>query len=79
MGEVLKLTDKLTEDLDDMLTEHKAIVVALEKLAAAARRENKPEYVVFADKLIEHAHTEELVMYPTALLIGAYVRLKLGL
>lgn len=79
MAEVLKLTDKLRQDLDEMLTEHKAIVAALEKLAAAARRENKPDYVVFADKLIEHARMEELVMYPTALLIGAYVRQKLGL
>ncbi len=79
MSEVLKLTDKLKQDLDEMLTEHKSIITALEGLAAAARRENKPEYVVFANKLIEHAHTEELVMYPTALLIGAYVRQKLGL
>ena len=79
MAEVLKLTDKLKQDLDEMLTEHKAIVAALEKLAAAARRENKPDYVAFADKLIEHARTEELVMYPTALLIGTYIRQKLGL
>lgn len=79
MAEVLKLTDKLEQDLDEMLTEHKAIVAALEKLAAAARRENKPDYVAFAGKLIEHARTEELVMYPAALLIGAYVRQNLGL
>lgn len=78
MAEVLKLTDKLEQDLDEMLTEHKAIVAALKKLAAAARRENMSDYVTFADKLLEHAHMEELVMYPTALLIGAYVRQKLG-
>ena len=79
MAEVLKLTDKLTQDLDEMLAEHKAIVAALEKLADAAQRANKPDYVAFAEKLIAHAQTEELVMYPTALLIGAYVRQKLSL
>lgn len=79
MAENLKLTDKLRQDLDEMLTEHNAIVAALKELAAAARREDKPDYIVFVDKLIEHAHMKELVMYPTALLIGAYVRQKLGL
>jgi hypothetical protein len=79
MAAVLKLTDKLRQDLDAMLEEHKAIVAALEKLADAARRENKPDYVAFTSKLIAHAQTEELVMYPTALLRGAYVREKLNL
>jgi hypothetical protein len=79
MAAVLKLTDKLRQDLDAMLEEHKAIVAALEKLADAARRENKPDYVAFTGKLIAHAQTEELVMYPTALLRGAYVREKLNL
>jgi hypothetical protein len=78
MAEVLKLTDKLKQDLDEMLEEHKAIVTALNTLADAARRENKPEYITFAEQLTAHAQTEELVMYPAALLVGAYVRLKLG-
>ena len=79
MAEVLKLTDKLKQDLDEMLAEHKTIVAALNALADAARREKKPEYVAFAEKLTAHAQTEELVMYPAALLVGAYVRQKLGL
>ena len=32
----------------------------------------------FADKLILHAQTEEEVSYPTAILIGEYLKLKLG-
>jgi hypothetical protein len=79
MAEVLSLTDVLRKDLDQMLEEHKAIVGALQKLADAARRENKPEYVKFSQKLIAHAQTEELVMYPAALLVGEYVRHKLGM
>lgn len=76
MAAVLKLTDTLKQELGAMLTEHKAIVAALQVLADAARRENKPEYVAFADKLVLHAQTEEQVMYPAAVLIGEYLKLK---
>jgi len=61
-----------------MLKEHDAIVAAIGKLAEAAREENKTEYVAFAKKLKLHARTEEEVLYPTAILIGEYLKLKLG-
>jgi hypothetical protein len=61
-----------------MLEEHEGIVAALRNLADVARRENKPEYAEFAEKLILHAQTEEEVSYPTAILIGEYLKLKLG-
>jgi hypothetical protein len=77
MGAVLKLTDRLKQDLGEMLAEHKTIVAALQVLADAARRENKPEYAAFADKLMLHAQTEEQFTYPAALLIGEYLKLKL--
>jgi hypothetical protein len=79
MKEVLELTDKLKADLHQMLEEHQAIVAALEKLSAAARKGDKMEYAAFADALILHAQTEEEVSYPTAILIGEYVREKLRL
>lgn len=78
MASVLALTDKLEFELRDMLTEHKEIVAALGKLIAAAKVENKPEHARFAEKLTLHAQTEEEVLYPAALLIGRYVKLKLG-
>jgi len=78
MAGVLKLTDKLKQDLGDMVAEHRSIVAALQVLGDAAKGEHKPEVVAFAEKLIQHAQTEEQVMYPAALLIGAYVRLALG-
>lgn len=74
MAEVLKLTDKLEAELPRMLAEHKDIVTALKRLAEAAKAENKPEYVHFAEKLMAHARTEEEVSYPTALLIGRYLK-----
>lgn len=79
MKAVLELTDRLKADLSEMLEEHKSIVAALEKLSATAEKENKMEYAEFARQLILHAQTEEEVSYPTAILIGEYVRVKLGL
>lgn len=78
VAEVLTMTDKLEAELPTMLAEHQEIVAALTKLIVAAKAEGKPEVVHFADKLILHAQTEEQVSYPTALLIGRYVKLKLA-
>jgi hypothetical protein len=79
MQEVVELTDKLKADLNQMLAEHQSIVAALEKLSAAAKKADKMEYAEFASALILHAQTEEEVSYPTAILIGEYVREKLRL
>lgn len=77
MASVLPMTEKLKAQLSEMLAEHKSIVVALNDLVEVAKRENKPEYAEFAAKLILHAQTEEEVSYPTAILIGEYLKLKL--
>lgn len=78
MAEVLAMTDKLEAELPQMLAEHKDIVAALEKLVVAAKAENRPEVADFAEKLMLHAQAEEQVAYPTALLIGRYVKTMLA-
>lgn len=78
MRDVLAMTDRLQAELAEMLEEHKAIVGALQELAAAAKQERKREYERFAEKLVLHTQTEEQVLYPTALLIGEYLKTKLG-
>lgn len=78
MAQVLPLTDELKHELPQMLAEHKEIVAALERLKIAARAENHLEIENFAQALVQHALTEEQVTYPTAILIGEYVKLKLG-
>lgn len=78
MADVLAMTDKLKAELEEMLAEHKNIVAALKNLTEVANREKKPQYAEFADKLILHAQTEEDVSYPTAILIGEYVKLRLN-
>jgi hypothetical protein len=79
MRDVLLMTDRLRTELPQMLAEHKTIVAALHQLVDAAKRENQMEYARFAEKLMLHAETEEEVFYPTAILIGEYLKLKLNM
>ncbi len=74
---VLTMTEKLKAELYHMLEEHKAIVLALKNLSNVAKKEGKMEYALFAEKLIRHAKTEEEFLYPAAILIGEYLKLKL--
>jgi hypothetical protein len=74
---VLTMTDRLKSELAEMLAEHEAIVTALQNLIAVSKAENKPEHARFAEKLMLHAQTEEEVLYPAAILVGEYLKLKL--
>ncbi|MFN9030349.1 MAG: hypothetical protein ACK54C_11800 [Betaproteobacteria bacterium] len=75
----LDLTDRLEAELPAMLAEHKAIVGALMQLQQAAQRAERNDIVRFAQTLIQHALTEEAVMYPAALFVGRYLRARLPL
>jgi hypothetical protein len=77
MRGVTEMTDRLKADLQKMLDEHQSIIAAAKNLADAARREKKLKYVRFADKLIQHARMEEEVLYPAAILIGEFIKVKL--
>lgn len=77
MKEVFAMTDRIKVGLPEMIEEHKQIVVALKNLIAVAKRNNDPQVEQFAEKLILHAKSEEEVLYPTAILIGEYLKLKL--
>lgn len=76
MADAITMTDRLKADLPEMLKEHKAIVAALKDLIDAAKTENKLEYAHFSDKLMLHAQNEEEVLYPAAILVGEYLKLK---
>jgi hemerythrin-like domain-containing protein len=72
----ISMADRLKTDLSHMIEEHRKIVGALNNLIEIAKIENKKELVQFAEKLKLHAKTEEQVLYPTAILIGEYLKLK---
>ena len=77
MEPVIAMTDKLKSELPEMLAEHKQIEEALQELLKVSKTENHPEATLFAEQLVEHAKMEEVVSYPTAILIGEYLKLKL--
>jgi hypothetical protein len=78
VAEVVAMTDKLEAELGTMLSEHKQIVGELAKLIEAAKAENRPAVVHFAERLMLHAEAEEEVLYPAAILVGRYLKLRLG-
>ena len=79
MRRILTKTETLKANLPRMLDEHKLIVEALRKLLQAAVSEQHVRYARFAQKLILHAQTEEEVLYPASIMVGEYIKLRLGL
>jgi iron-sulfur cluster repair protein YtfE (RIC family) len=75
-GDIVKMAEHLKSEMPTMLAEHQAIGAALQKLRTAAQQEHKPEAVNFADRLKAHAMQEEEILYPSAILVGEYLRLK---
>ena len=61
--------------MPQMIAEHRQIAELLRQFAKDAEAEGKPEYVAVAEELIVHAQLEEEVLYPAAVLVGAYAAL----
>jgi iron-sulfur cluster repair protein YtfE (RIC family) len=78
MQNAVEMAQRLRGELPEMLAEHQAIVAALEKLRAAANAARLPEHERFAEALVQHAQTEEQVLYPAAILVGEHIRQALG-
>jgi hypothetical protein len=78
MASVLRWTELLKAELPRMLNEHKQIVQALQVFLKAATEEQHSGYAGLARKLILHAQLEEEVLYPASILVGEFVKLKLG-
>jgi hypothetical protein len=76
MKDAIVMAERLRAELRQMLSEHREIVARLKTLTEAALKENKIEYVQFAEKLSLHAQTEEEVLYPAAILVGKYLKLQ---
>jgi iron-sulfur cluster repair protein YtfE (RIC family) len=65
-----QLLAHLRAEIAQMSAEHREISAAVHELAHAAETEGKPEYVSLAEELVVHAHLEEEVLYPAALVAG---------
>lgn len=73
MHEALAMTRKLKAELPQMFDEHRQILAALETLRIAARAAGGTEHENFALTLTRHVQTEELVLYPAAILLGEHL------
>lgn len=67
---VIAQAQRVADELPQMLAEHRQVVLALERLQAAAIEAGQPQHAQFAEKLKLHAQTEEEVLYPAAILVG---------
>jgi hypothetical protein len=78
MRAILPMVERLRRELPFMLEEHRAIMGALDELQAAAEEADQPDVMQFAEALKRHAEIEEEIMYPASLLVGNYLKLRLG-
>jgi hypothetical protein len=77
LADALELVRGLQREMPQMVDEHRQIAELLRLLASAAAAEGKHEFVALAEELILHAHLEEDVLYPAAILVGKYASLVL--
>jgi len=78
LADVAQLVHDFKAELPQMVDEHRQIAELLRLLAREAETLGKHEYVELAEDLIEHAHLEEDVLYPAAMLLGKYAAFVRG-
>lgn len=76
MKDYIPLCDTLKKDWSIMLGEHKQIKQKLDLLQKAAEAEGQETVVRFVEGLRLHAQTEEELLYPAAILVGDYLKMK---
>ncbi len=75
-GQVLAMTEKLRAELPALHEEHRMFVRLLEQLLVVTRDSGHADYAEFVYNLILHAKIEEEIMYPAALLVGDFLRMR---
>lgn len=76
--EILLLTEKLKTQMSHLNVEHQLIKAYMDELMKAATKDNHPEVIEFEKELHIHANIEEEVLFPSAILIGEYLKIKAG-
>ncbi|MFS8083068.1 MAG: hemerythrin domain-containing protein [Ginsengibacter sp.] len=74
--DVMLLCEKVQTMMDHMSAEHQLIEAYIEELKQASDNENQPSIIEFENEVIQHAKSEEEVFFPTSILIGKYLELK---
>lgn len=74
--EVIQFCEHIRTQLQHLTVEHQLIKAYMDELMQVAKNENHPEVMVLEQELQNHAKTEEEVFFPSALLIGEYLKLQ---
>lgn len=74
---VLKLCDRLKEELPELISQHDEMRRALQTMNDEAMKQQKRECASLAKRLIRHLLMEEQIFYPAAMMAGEYVRLSI--
>lgn len=72
---VIQLTERFRSNSAKMIAEHQMIKTYLGEMMLAGAKENHLEIAGFDQELQKHAASEEEVFFPTAILIGEYLKL----
>lgn len=78
LADAAQLVQDFKTEMPQMIEEHRQIAELLRLFAREAETEGKHEYVELAEDLIQHAHLEEDVLYPAAMLVGKYAAFVRG-
>ena len=73
-AEAMSLHAKFSSDHLHMLKEHSQIKELVERARATALKDGKAHVAAVMDELEHHAKIEEEVLYPAALLVGAFAK-----
>ncbi len=77
MAAAINMAARLHDELPNLRAEQRTIFAALEELMAAAEAEGHAELVGLAEQLMLNEEIKQQVSYPTAILIGKYLQLRL--
>ena len=70
------MAERLRQEHAGMLRDHASIVEAIAELRDAATQEKRPQAIELADALTLHGRLEEEILYPAAILVGEFLKLK---
>jgi hypothetical protein len=73
---IIATAEQFERELPQLQLEHRTIYEATKRLRDVIRRERKPQYQDFADRLWLHVRLDEEVLYPAAIVVGRYVKMS---
>lgn len=70
----MTLHARFVSEYPEMLEEHSRVKELIEHVRSTAAKDGKPRAAIVMDELALHAKVEEEVLYPAALLVGAFAK-----